>query len=344
MPAAASSWQTPAELLGGSQPDYEDLINSQDPANGNTDLTAFADTWDDSKGDYRAIRQQVPLPPNRFMQPPFHQVAVPQPPLRERIRLSSDRTRHVDTTLRVRWASAEPDSDTTGVITTSVSASPERNFHRRQPQPDIQLLDPPSDADRNHDPPVDPSPDETDTVHPPVLDDADNDDDVPPLIPNQTPHHAADNDDGYESPEVVEVPLNRPQNPVPSTHATIARRASPQPWTQVQGKRFKDRSNKFSKKEPPASTKKKAAPVSTPARTQSSDECSPPPEARSSTRRPRRRQPKQAAPKTPQRQRNSPCAGIIPGYGHESSSSDTATPDSANDASPPRDFHKAKTS
>ena len=67
-----SSWQTPIELLGGSQPDLEDLLDSQDPVCGEANLPAFADTWDDSKGDYRAVRQRTPLPPTQFMQPPFH--------------------------------------------------------------------------------------------------------------------------------------------------------------------------------------------------------------------------------------------------------------------------------
>ena len=110
------------------------------------------------------------------MQPPFHQVAVPQPPLRERIRLSSDRTRHVDTTLRVRWESTDPESDTTDVITTSISASPERNIHRHRPQLGIQLIDPPSNTDRHHAPPIDPSLDDADVVHPPILDDDEDDD------------------------------------------------------------------------------------------------------------------------------------------------------------------------
>ena len=68
-----SSWQTPMELLGGTQPDFKDLLDSRDPIYSEAVLPAFADTWDDSKGECRAVRQHTPLPPTQFMQPPFDQ-------------------------------------------------------------------------------------------------------------------------------------------------------------------------------------------------------------------------------------------------------------------------------
>ena len=74
-----------------TQVDIDDLLHAQDSATGEANLPAFAKTWDDSKEPCRAICQCVPLPPTRYMQPPFHQVVVPHPLLTQRMRLASDR-------------------------------------------------------------------------------------------------------------------------------------------------------------------------------------------------------------------------------------------------------------